>query len=266
MWTNLVFSTVSIYTVLNTPQATEIFTQVISTSLNGIASSLKLMAYYNSNQTIKTYMEELELMDIEIKLKVIDRWLKSIDHNDIEPNSSLDIVYKGLAETCHQLSNLIYIINHKITYHNNLWFSRWRSINIEDEIKKIGRLSKILSDRIILINIIGNKNSIEKKSYEIKKNDCSYMNLTNKESSNIQFNNIDKVMPMHIISEPYIMKSDKLDYSTMVNNEPSRMLLNNLDKAQIVNEPYLMKSDKLNYSTMLNNEPGETRLNDFTII
>jgi len=208
MWTNLVFSTVGIYTILNTQQAAEIFARVISTSLNGLTSSLTLMAYNNSNQTIKTYMEELELMDIEIKLRVIDKWLKSIDHNDIEPNSSLDIVYKGLADTCHQMSNLICIINHMITYHNSLWFSRWRSINIENEIKKIGRLSKILSDRIVLINIVGNKNSIEKRSCEMKTNDCPYMNLTNKEKEHC---------------EP----SD----STMLNNEPSsfesRMLLNN---------------------------------------
>ena len=69
------------------------------------------------------------------------------------------------------------------------------------------------------------------------------MNLTNKESSNIQFNNIDKVMPMHVINE----QAEKPQF-------------------YFDNEPYLMKSDKLNYSTMLNNEPGETRLNDFTII
>jgi hypothetical protein len=161
MWTNLVFSSVGIYTILNTQQAAEIFARVISTSLNGLTSSLSLMAYHNSNQTIKNYMEELELMDIEIKLKVIDRWLKSINHKDIKPNSSLDIVYKGLADTCHQMSNLICIINNMITYHNSLWFSRWRSINLENEIKKMGRLTKILSDRILLINIIENKNSIE---------------------------------------------------------------------------------------------------------
>jgi hypothetical protein len=161
MLPNLIYSTVGIYTILNTQQAAEIFARVISTSLNGLTSSLTMMAYHNSNQTIKTYMEELELMDIEIKLKVIDKWLKSINYSDIKPNSSLDIVYKGLADTCHQMSNLICIINSKITYHNNLWFSRWRSINLENEMKKMGRLTKILSDRILLINIIENKNTIE---------------------------------------------------------------------------------------------------------
>lgn len=161
MWTNLVFSTVGIYTILNTQQAAEIFARVISLSINGLTSSLSLMAYHNSNQIIMNYMEELELMDIEIKMKVIDRWLKSINYNDIKTNSSLDIVYKGLADTCHQISNLICIINNMITYHNSLWFSRWRSINLENEIKRMKILTKILSDRILLINIVENKNSIE---------------------------------------------------------------------------------------------------------
>ena len=97
----------------------------------------------------------------EIKLKIIDRWLKNINYSDIKPNSSLDILYKGLADTCHQMSNLICIINTKIKYHNNLWFSTWRSINLDNEMKKMGRLTRILSDRIVLINIIENKNTIE---------------------------------------------------------------------------------------------------------
>ena len=161
MLPNLIYSTVGIYTILNTQQAAEIFARVISTSLNGLTISLTLLAYQNSNQTIKTYMEELELMDIEIKLKIIDRWLKNINYSDIKPNSSLDILYKGLADTCHQMSNLICIINTKIKYHNNLWFSTWRSINLDNEMKKMGRLTRILSDRIVLINIIENKNTIE---------------------------------------------------------------------------------------------------------
>jgi hypothetical protein len=67
------------------------------------------------------------------------------------------------------MSNLICIINNKITYHNSLWFSRWRSINIDNEMKKIGRLTKILSDRILLINIIENKNSIETPNERLDK-------------------------------------------------------------------------------------------------
>jgi len=168
MLPSLVYSTVGIYTILNTQQAAEIFARVISVSLNGLTSSLSLMAYNNSNQTIKGYMDELEILDIEIKLKMIDLWLKSIDYKDIKPKSSFDIIYKGLADTCHQMSNLICIINKKITDHTKLWFSRWRSINLESEIKKIGRLTKILSDRILLINILENKNTIEKNICKIE--------------------------------------------------------------------------------------------------
>jgi len=182
MLPNLVYSTVGIYTILNTQQAAEIFARVISASLNGLTSSLTLMAYHNSNQTVKTYMEELELMDIEIKLKIIDRWLKNINYSDIPPNSSIDIIYKGLADICHQISNLICTINNKITRHNNLWFSRWRSIDLENEMKRMGRLTKILSDRILLINIIENKNIIEtpntdtiKEPGETKMNDFTIL-------------------------------------------------------------------------------------------
>lgn len=182
MLPNLIYSTVGIYTILNTQQAAEIFARVISTSLNGLTSSLTLMAYQNSNQTIKTYMEELELMDIEIKLKIIDRWLKSINYSDIKPNSSFDILYKGLADTCHQMSNLICLINNKITYHNNLWFSRWRSINLENEMKKMGRLTKILSDRILLINIIENKNTIETPDSKELVDNCDKADIVKNEA------------------------------------------------------------------------------------
>jgi hypothetical protein len=152
---NIVYSTIGLYTFLNLPQVSEMLPTIISNTISSMTSSIALMSYNNTNNTLINYMEELEILDIELKLRIIDKWLKNI--TTINPNSSLDILYRSLTEICNMIANYINIIYKKINYHKSLWFNNWRNIDLDKEMKQLKKLTKILSERIVLINIVTNE-------------------------------------------------------------------------------------------------------------
>lgn len=151
MWafsTPIVYSTVGLYTVINS----EILTKVISVTINNISNSLSLMSTSgNSTEMIRKYYEEVETLDIEIRLKLVNNWLHGVNTNKIKQNSSLDIIYRGISDACHKISKIIEIINNKINQYNTLWFKYWRSIQLEKEIISLKKISMILNERIALI-------------------------------------------------------------------------------------------------------------------
>jgi hypothetical protein len=102
---------------------------------------------------MKEYQDELELLDIMIKLRLVENWLKEIDPNSIVQESSLDIIYRGITESCQTISYLLNDINKKIKHYNTLWFKSWRTIDLDTEIIKLKRSTKILTDRLNLIAI-----------------------------------------------------------------------------------------------------------------
>jgi hypothetical protein len=151
---NIVYSTIGLYTFLNLPPVNEILPTIISNTISSLTSSIALMSYNKNNNTLLNYLEELEILDIELKLRVVDRWLKNI--TTITPNSSLDILYKSMTDICNMIANYINIIYKKINYHKSLWFNNWRNIDLDREMKQLKKVTKIFSERIILINIVSN--------------------------------------------------------------------------------------------------------------
>lgn len=148
----IIYSTLGAYTILNS----ELLTRVIGIALNSLTNSITLMAaatLSNSNSKLKEYMDELEILDIEIKLKLVENWLKEINVKSIKQDTSLDIIYRGVSESCHTISWLIGEINRKIIAYNNLWFKHWRTIDLNLELYKLKRTTKILTDRLNLIAI-----------------------------------------------------------------------------------------------------------------
>ena len=152
----LMYSTLGAYTVISYPQAGDIIVRIIGMTLNSLTSAISMMAtniITNHNSKMKEYMEELELLDIEIKLKLVENWLKEIDMKTIVQESNLDIICRSITESCHTISYLVHNINKKIMNYNNMWLKSWRSIDMDMEIHQLKRATKILTDRLNLITV-----------------------------------------------------------------------------------------------------------------
>jgi len=150
------YSTIGAYTIINYPQAGELLSRVIGITINSLTNTFALMAtntISSYNHKMKEYQDELEILDIMIKLRLVENWLKEIDPNAITHDSSLDIIYRGITDTCQIISYLLNDINKKIKHYNTLWFKSWRTIDLDMEIIKLKRSTKILTDRLNLISI-----------------------------------------------------------------------------------------------------------------
>ena len=148
----IMYSTLGAYTILNS----ELLTRIIGITINTLTNSLTLMAtntISSYNHKFKAYMEELELLDIEIKLKLVENWLRKINVNMIRAESNLDIIYRAISESCHNISWVIENINKKINAYNNMWFKSWRTIDLDMEINKLKCYNNILISRLNLLNI-----------------------------------------------------------------------------------------------------------------
>jgi hypothetical protein len=148
----IMYSTLGAYTILNS----ELLTRIIGITINTLTNSITLMAsntISNYNHKFKAYMEELELLDIEIKLKLVENWLRKINVNMIRAESNLDIIYRAISESCHNISWVIENINKKINAYNNMWFKSWRTIDLDMEINKLKCYNNILISRLNLLNI-----------------------------------------------------------------------------------------------------------------
>ena len=110
----------------------DLLSRVIGIAVNNITNSLTIMAStsYNNHQ-LKNYQDDIELLDIEIKLKLVDNWLREINVDTINPESNLDIIYRAISDSCHSISWLTKEINNKINHYNSLWFRNWRTIDLD---------------------------------------------------------------------------------------------------------------------------------------
>ncbi len=69
----------------------------------------------------------------------------------------MELIYIGIADSCHKISECVEQINSKILYHNTRWFQSWRNIYLDEEITILKKHTKILNDRIKLLNFINKK-------------------------------------------------------------------------------------------------------------
>jgi hypothetical protein len=146
----IIYTSATIISIIST----DILSKIINISLNGLHFTFNYITSSNANTSIKKYQENLQILDIELKLRLIDIWLNHIDLNQIKSNSSLELIYISISESCHKLAECINKINEQIGYHQNKWFHSWRSIYLEDEIKCLERNVKILDERIKLLSLI----------------------------------------------------------------------------------------------------------------
>ena len=106
----------------------------------GVINGISLLTLYNNSNVSLKYSEELELLDVEFKLKTLKEWLKNNDTN-------CDIL-----NSCNMISYYFEAINTKIKYHKSKWFYYWRNLCLKNEIHLLKKHLIILDERLKLLH------------------------------------------------------------------------------------------------------------------
>jgi hypothetical protein len=107
-----------------------------------------------SNKMIEKIRLRVEEMDIPIKLKLVQKLLDTLPHNDTN-----NILEEGLIEIMFKIKSLLEWVNYEIDKHNQKWFASYRSISMDSKLDDLEHLLKILDGRI---NLMMNSKNMEK--------------------------------------------------------------------------------------------------------
>ena len=140
-------------TIVSSNVVNNIITNLITTIYGG---TLFLRYGRDNNSMIEKYKNEIEEMDIAIKLEIIQNKLTSQcgmdkENEKNEKNKSVQIL--GLLELIFKIKSIMENINYEIEKHNNKWFSSYRSVNISNKLNDLRHYVKILDNRIQLYNL-----------------------------------------------------------------------------------------------------------------
>ena len=72
----------------------------------------------SSYTSIKKYYNELEELDIQLKLSLVNNWIKKVDLQ--EKDSNFELIYKSISESCQQIGVSVDLINAKIENHSRV--------------------------------------------------------------------------------------------------------------------------------------------------
>jgi hypothetical protein len=101
-----------------------------------------------SNKMINAIRLRIEEMDIPIKLKLVQKLLKTLPKT--ETNSILE---EGLVEIIFNIQSNLASIEYEINKHNDKWFSGYRNIAVDDKLRELERLIRVLDGRIGLLMV-----------------------------------------------------------------------------------------------------------------
>lgn len=152
----------------------EITSKTVGFTINALSNTLSFMTTVSEDSVIKKYKDELEVIDIEFKLKIIQEWLSNMKEKEKERekekengrenekekeninniSESTQELYKSISDVCLFLTNELGVIETKIKEHKSKWFHTWRTLDLFDEINLVKRHALILNERIILIMMI----------------------------------------------------------------------------------------------------------------
>jgi hypothetical protein len=107
-----------------------------------------------SNKMIEKIRLRVEEMDIPIKLKLVQKLLDTLPHNDTN-----NILEEGLIEIMFKIKSLLEWVNYEIDKHNQKWFASYRSVSMDSKLNDLEHLLKILDGRI---NLMMNSKNMEK--------------------------------------------------------------------------------------------------------
>jgi hypothetical protein len=123
-------------------------------TLNGIilGTSQTIQNIYNllpSSSNLTKYKDKIEELDIEFKLNIIQQWTDKQDTQDIKSD-----IIKGIGDICIKISDILDIINNKISYHNTKWLANYRNPDLDNDIIILTKYNNILNYRLFVINLI----------------------------------------------------------------------------------------------------------------
>jgi hypothetical protein len=110
------------------------------------------MSTSSENLIINKYKNELEILDVELKLKLVGQWLEKVNIHEINP--SLELIYHGISDSCHKISESINKINEQIVNHQSKWFHTWRTLYVDIELEILKKGTIILNERLRLIQLV----------------------------------------------------------------------------------------------------------------
>jgi hypothetical protein len=131
----------------------DIASKTIGVTINSLSSVLVYMSVRSEDVAIQKYHDQMQTLDIEFKLNLLKNWIDSIKIENIENNPNLSIIYRGVSEICHSINVCLERIDIKIKEHHTKWFHTWRTLYLDEEMLNIKKNTKILNERLKLINL-----------------------------------------------------------------------------------------------------------------
>ena len=125
----------------------DITSRIVSSSITGICNIYTYLTSQTENASINKYKDDIETLDIEVKLKYVENILSKEDNNMTD-----NFLREKIMDTTKNINNIIKKINIKIYNHQQKYFHTWRTLDLDEDIKYLGKLMKILDERIKLYN------------------------------------------------------------------------------------------------------------------
>ena len=94
----------------------DLLRKLIGLSLSGFTYTFNYMT------SSKKYQDNIDIQNIELRLRLIENWLKNIDMDKIKQNNNLSLIYNSILDSCQTMTDYIEKVNEKIKYHQTKWF------------------------------------------------------------------------------------------------------------------------------------------------
>ena len=99
-----------------------------------------------SNKKIQKLRNQIEEMDIKIKLELVKTLLETLPKTDVNT-----IIENGLIYLISKIKSIVEWIDFEIDKHSIKWFSSYRSLSIDEKLDQLQHYVKILDSRIHLL-------------------------------------------------------------------------------------------------------------------
>jgi hypothetical protein len=126
-------------------------TSVIGTVAAGIVANTGTLLSYlwygsSTNVQLRDYHRRISKLDIQDKVKLIDAMLEA---NAKDPFTKL--MEAGVRAVTEDILRQLSDINSKIADHKEKWFSGYRNLYIDEEIKDLEALTTVLDKKICML-------------------------------------------------------------------------------------------------------------------
>jgi Na+/phosphate symporter len=120
---------------------------LVSSTIELLGNSASFIRHgTESNKKIHKIRDQIEEMDIKIKLELVKTLLETLPKTDINT-----IMENGLIDLISKIKSIVEWIDFEIDKHSVKWFSSYRSLSIDEKLDQLQHYIKILDSRIQLL-------------------------------------------------------------------------------------------------------------------